>query len=133
MSTTEPTMAQLAALQASSDEGPVVMLNLLRFHDDAHGIDAADGITGAQAYARYGAGITRLLERAGGRVLLALSPHESVIGPEAGEWDLVLAVRYPSRAAFLRMIADPEYLAVHGHRAAGVADSRLVACTTLTA
>ncbi len=131
MSTIEPTMEQLAALRASTDEGPVVMLNLLRFRDHAAGIDAEEGITGAQAYARYGTEVTRFLARAGGRVLLALSPHESVIGPEGGEWDLVLAVQYPSRAAFLGMIADPEYLAIHGHRAAGVADSRLVACATL--
>ncbi|MCW2695248.1 MAG: hypothetical protein JWR62_333 [Modestobacter sp.] len=25
------------------------------------------------------------------------------------EWDAVLLVRYPSRAAFSRMVADPEY------------------------
>jgi uncharacterized protein (DUF1330 family) len=131
MTPVEPTVTQLAALRTSADEGPVVMLNLLRFHDHATGIDSAEGITGAEAYARYGAEVTRFLARTGGRVLLALSPQESVIGPEAGEWDLVLAVQYPSRAAFLGMIADPGYLAIHGHRAAGVADSRLVACATL--
>jgi uncharacterized protein (DUF1330 family) len=131
MSSVEPTMEQLSALQASPDEGPVVMLNLLRFRDQAIGIDAAEGLTGAEAYARYGTEVTRFLTRAGGRVLLALAPQESVIGPAAGDWDLVLAVQYPSRSAFLGMIADPEYLAVHGHRAAGVADSRLVACATL--
>ena len=133
MTTVEPTLEQLTALQASPDQGPVVMLNLLRFRDRATGIDAAEGITGEEAYARYGTEVSRYLERAGGRVLLALTPQESVIGPAAGEWDLVLAVHYPSRAAFLGMIADPEYLAVHGHRAAGVADSRLVACATLEA
>ena len=55
-----------------------------------------------------------------------------MIGPQAPEWDLVLAVRYPSRAAFLAMIADPEYLAIHEHRASGVVDSRLIACSALT-
>ena len=130
MTSLEPTLEQLTALQASPDQGPVVMLNLLRFRDQATGIDAAEGITGEEAYARYGTEVTRFLERAGGRVLLALTPQESVIGPQ-GEWDLVLAVQYPSRAAFLGMIADPEYLPVHGHRAAGVADSRLIACATL--
>jgi uncharacterized protein (DUF1330 family) len=131
MTTIEPSMEQLVTLRESPDDGPVVMLNLLRFRDRATGIDADEGITGAQAYERYGTEVTRFLERAGGRVLLALAPRESVIGPAAGEWDLVLAVQYPSRAAFLGMIADPGYLAIHAHRAAGVADSRLVACATL--
>lgn len=108
----------------------MVMLNLLRFRERASGIDA--GASGAEAYGRYGAAVAPFLARAGGEVLLALEPRDSVIGPDPGEWDLVVAVRYPSRAAFLSMIADPEYLAAHEHRAAGVADSRLVACATLS-
>ncbi|HET9105341.1 MAG TPA: DUF1330 domain-containing protein [Solirubrobacteraceae bacterium] len=133
MNAVEPTPHQLVALQGAADDGPVVMLNLLRFHERAVGIDASDGITGAEAYGRYGAGVTAFLARAGGEVLLALRPEASVIGPEASEWDLVLAVRYPSRAAFMAMITDPEYLAVHQHRTAGVVDSRLIACAALTA
>ncbi|HEY5189982.1 MAG TPA: DUF1330 domain-containing protein [Solirubrobacteraceae bacterium] len=129
----EPTGEQLAALHASGDAGPVVMLNLLRFKDRATGIDAADGITGAEAYGRYGVHAQRFLAGAGGRVLHTLSPHESVIGPVPGEWDLVLVVEYPSRQAFLAMISDPDYLAIHEHRAAGLADSRLIACSSLTA
>jgi uncharacterized protein (DUF1330 family) len=127
----EPTGEQLATLHAAGDNGRVIMLNLLRFSDEATGIDAADQITGADAYGRYGAEAMPFLQRAGGRILLALSPHESVIGPVPGEWDLVLAVEYPSRQAFLGMISDPEYLAIHEHRAAGLADSRLIACSSL--
>jgi uncharacterized protein (DUF1330 family) len=126
--TIEPTQAQVERLASAPDTGPVLMLNLLRFKDRADGIDAAEGISGAEAYARYGAAVTEHLTRAGGRVMLALEPLECVIGPEAGEWDLVLVVEYPSRSAFLSMISDPDYLAVHEHRAAAVADSRLIAC-----
>ena len=133
MNAVEPTPEQITALRAAAQDEPVVMLNLLRFHERAVGVDAAEGISGAEAYGRYGAEVTRFLARAGGEVLLALRPTESVIGPQASEWDLVLAVRYPSRAAFLAMISDPEYLAIHVHRASGVVDSRLIACSTLTA
>jgi uncharacterized protein (DUF1330 family) len=104
------------------------MVNLLRFKERADGVDAADGITGAEAYGRYGAAVGSHLERVGGRVLLALTAQDSVIGPEPGEWDLVIAVEYPSRAAFMAMVSDPEYLAIHAHRDAAVADSRLIAC-----
>ncbi len=124
----EPAQEQLQGLSASDDAGPVVMLNLLRFKARADGIDEADGITGAEAYQRYAAAATEFLASAGGRVLFAGAAQESVIGPQEGEWDLVLFVQYPSRRAFLTMIGDPAYLEAHRHRAAALADSRLIAC-----
>ena len=36
-----------------------------------------------------------------------------MIGPEEGEWDVVLVAEYPSREAFLEMTSDPGYLEVH--------------------
>ena len=126
--TLEPSPEQLASLQSTDRDGPVVMLNLLRFREHAIGIDAADNISGAEAYARYGASVLPHLQRVGGRVLLTLPAEQSVVGPDAPEWDLVLVVQYPSRQAFLSMIADPDYLQIHHHRAAALADSRLIAC-----
>jgi uncharacterized protein (DUF1330 family) len=127
----EPTQAQFERLAASAqaDDGPLIMINLLRFKDRADGIDAAEGITGAEAYARYGAAVQKYLDGVGGRVLLGVAATESVIGPYDGEWDMVLAVEYPSRRAFLEMTSDPGYLAAHAHRAAALADSRLIAST----
>lgn len=126
----EPSAAQLEHLAAAADgnDEPVVMINLLRFKERADGIDAADEISGAEAYARYAAGVQPFLDGAGGRVLLACAVSDSVIGPDDGEWDMILAVQYPSRRAFLDMISDPEYLAVHAHRSAALADSRLIGC-----
>ena len=68
----EPTQVQLERLAASGEDGPVMMINLLRFKEQADGIDADDGITGAEAYARYGAAVQPYLEGVGGRVLLGL-------------------------------------------------------------
>jgi uncharacterized protein (DUF1330 family) len=127
----EPTAAQLERLANSPDEGPIVMLNLLHFKERADGIDAADGITGSEAYARYGAEATKFLARAGGRILWSGAAQESVIGPHEREWDMVIVVEYPSRAAFLGMVAEPEYQAIHRHRDAALDDSRLIACTSL--
>jgi uncharacterized protein (DUF1330 family) len=126
--TIEPSQAQSERLAASENSEPVVMVNLLRFKPRADGTDEQDGITGTEAYGRYGAAVAPFLKRVGGRVLFAAEPQESVIGPEHGEWDLVLAVEYPSRSAFIAMTTDPEYLAIHAHRAAALADSRLIAC-----
>jgi len=124
-----PTPAQVEALVSSASEGPVVMLNLLRFKDAADGID--EGVSGPEAYERYGEAVAPFLERVGGRLLLAVEAQQMIIGPEELEWDMVLMVEYPSRKRFLEMATDPDYLAIHEHRAAALEDSRLIACQTL--
>jgi uncharacterized protein (DUF1330 family) len=131
--TLEPTAAQIERLvaAAAADREAVVMINLLRFKDRADGIDAEDGISGAEAYGRYAAVVGAHLERVGAQIQLALNTTESVIGPDDDEWDMVIAVRYPSRQAFLEMTSNPDYLKIHGHRTAALADSRLIACAPL--
>jgi uncharacterized protein (DUF1330 family) len=125
----EPTQEQFQRLVASEDQSPVVMINLLRFKDRADGIDAADGISGAEAYQRYADATRPFLEGVGARLLLALAATESVVGPDHREWDMLLAVEYPSRAAFVKMAMNPEYLKVHAHRVAALSDARLIAST----
>jgi uncharacterized protein (DUF1330 family) len=124
-----PTQSQLKALAASDSEEPVIMLNLLRFKERADGID--EGVSGREAYGRYGAATAPFLEAVGGRLLSAIEATETVIGPDQGEWDVALLVEYPSRKRFLEMASNPDYLAVHAHREAALKDSRLIACTLL--
>jgi uncharacterized protein (DUF1330 family) len=124
-----PTAEQIQELMSSTDDGPVLMLNLLRFKDAADGID--EGVSGAEAYARYSAATEPFLRAVGGSVKIAGRADQSVIGPAAGEWDLMIVVEYPSRAKFLEMAVNPEYLAVLAHREAAVSDSRLIACSEL--
>jgi len=57
------------------------MVNLLRFKDRADGIDAADGISGEEAYGRYAAATAPFLAGVGGEVLFAGRTQEAVIGP----------------------------------------------------
>lgn len=124
-----PNPDQLQALTESRDEGPIVMVNLLRFKPTADGID--EGVSGAKAYARYSTATEPFLRAVGGRLLSALAPQHSVIGPSEGEWDLILLVEYPSRQKFLEMASNPEYQKIHAHRDAALADSRLIACTAI--
>ena len=79
--------------------GPVVMLNLLRFAED-----------GREAYARYAEALrTTFLPRYGAEVLYAGDGSTPLVAEAGQDWDAVLLVRYPSRDAFSRMVADPEY------------------------
>jgi uncharacterized protein (DUF1330 family) len=127
-----PTQTQVEQLMADADPSePVIMLNLLRFKERADGID--DGVSGREAYERYAAATAPFLAGVGGRLLLGADAKQMVIGPEALEWDMALMVEYPSRQKFLEMATNEEYLRVHAHREAALADSRLIACSALRA
>ncbi len=79
--------------------GPVVMLNLLRF---------AEG--GRELYAEYADALSAtFLPRVGGEVIYAGDGSSVLVAESGQEWDAVIMVRYPSRAAFSQMVADPEY------------------------
>jgi hypothetical protein len=89
----QPTEEQIRQLASAPGDEPLVMLNLLRFKAQADGID--EGVSGAEAYARYGVAAEPFLRGVGGKLRMAVSPRQSVIGPEQSEWDLVLLVEYP--------------------------------------
>jgi hypothetical protein len=97
---------QGAAFFGSPDDGPVVMLNLLRFRkraDYSHApeLEPEGGTTGHDAYARYMCEMRSLLEASGGEVLFAGTSAHFLIGPQEELWDYVLLVRQASKAAFL--------------------------------
>jgi uncharacterized protein (DUF1330 family) len=125
----DPTREQAEAFAASAaTEWPVFMLNLLRFKDEADGVAASEGISGAEAYARYAGATEEHLARVGAEIVWAGACGEGLIGPETPEWDVAALVRYPSRRAFLEMVGDPEYLETSKLRTAAIADSRLIPC-----
>ena len=134
MASVEPSHEQLQTLVAqAADDSPIVMINLLRYRDRAvYPPDmSADPCSGREAYQRYGAGVTPLLAEAGGRILWFGSAKQTVIGPEGEQWDDAILVQYPSRKAFLGMVSSNAYLEIGVHRAAALADSRLIATATV--
>ena len=61
-------------------------------------------------YDRYAAALhDTFLPRYGGEVLYAGDGSTALVAEEGQAWDAVLCIRYPSRSAFSRMVADPEY------------------------
>src|SRR5262245_58171237 len=122
-----PERAALEALSKLADDEPVVMLNLLRFRDQASYPQGSEhaACSGREAYARYGAKARLHVRSVGGKPIWIGTAQLSVIGPADEAWDEVLLVEYPSRKAFLKMATDPDYLACTVHRTAALADSRL--------
>ena len=50
----------------------------------------------------------------------------ALIGPDGAAWDIAFIAEYPSVAAFVGMLRDPDYRNAVRHRQASVADSRLI-------
>lgn len=67
------------------------------------------------------------LQKRGAHILYNGTPLSD--DPAAGHWDRVALVYYPSRAAFLDMMADPDYQAGLPYRAAGLKRTVLYAFT----
>ncbi len=129
MSYINPSPEQLTALAAQADrEGPVVMINLLRYREQAEYPEGAPfpPCTGREAYARYSEVALQKVSEAGGRPIWLGQVQLNVIAPDAEVWDDAVLVEYPSRRSFLEMVAKPDYQASSVHRTAALADSRLI-------
>lgn len=94
----DPTGAGLKRF-VEGDDGPVVMVNLLRFRVDG----------GRERYREYARALFDVLPRFGGEVLHAGDGDTALVAEDGQAWDAVLCVRFPDRAAFSAMVADPEY------------------------
>jgi uncharacterized protein (DUF1330 family) len=92
-----PNPEQLKALMEMPVEGPIVMLNLLKFRPDG----------GAEDYAEYGRLAAPFLEKSGATIRYLGDVAATMIGGE--EWDEVILVEYPSKQAFLEMTGHPDY------------------------
>jgi uncharacterized protein (DUF1330 family) len=93
--------SDLDAYLAADIDGPVVMLNLLRFHPEG----------GAEKYLAYAehfetAGINA---RYGVELLYAGRGGFPLVAERGQDWDMVALVRYPSRRHFVDMVNDPAY------------------------
>lgn len=132
-----PTPEQIEAVVAAHPNGPVQMLNLLKFRDRAqypadYEGDPSSDCSGVEAYQRYGAVALGHVARRGGRLVLLSSVDGIVLGALAqDEWDQVAIVEYPTLDAFRNMGEDPDYLAATVHRAAALERSAILATTAV--
>ncbi|MCL7427180.1 MULTISPECIES: DUF1330 domain-containing protein [unclassified Streptomyces] len=110
----DPSGDALAALRAHAPDEPVVMLNLLRFTPD-----------GRDSYQEYSRRAAPFLQRYGGELLYAGDGGTPLVAEDGQAWDAVLLVRYPSRDAFSRMVADPEYQRITALRSQALTEAVL--------
>ncbi|MBO9544767.1 DUF1330 domain-containing protein [Caulobacter sp.] len=117
-----PSSDQFEDFFGAPDDGPFVMVNLLKFKDKAEYADGSDAdLSGREAYGRYGAVVTGLIEALGGRIRYSGAVTGLLLGEVDDLWDAVALAEYPSLAAFQAMAVSPEMHAIEHHRKAGLA------------
>jgi len=120
VSAIRPNKEQFLELVNAPDEGPVVMLNLLKFK----------AREGAKEYGKYSNSVVKMVEDRGGKMLWLGKVDQTLIGDiDANDWDAIALVQYPSRKAFIEMTTSKEYEGAHEHREGGLERTVLLACT----
>lgn len=117
-----PSPDQLTTFFGAPDDGPFVMINLLKFREKAEYPDNSDAhLSGREAYARYGAAVQAELAKVGAKSHYAGMVSGLMIGEVEDLWDMVALAEYPSLAAFQTMVMSESYNAITHHRTAGLA------------
>ncbi len=126
-----PTPEQVQKLVAGPQDQPVVMINLLRFKQQADGPE--EGMSGEEAYRRYGIKMREFVESKGGRFIWIGRIDSQVIGEGGEGFHAAGLVEYPSRKAFLEITSDPYVREdIGAYREAGLESQWLLAATEMT-
>lgn len=116
-----PTEEQMKGFLEPGREGPIYMLNLLKFKETAEYADGREtDLSGAEAYAIYGQEVIQHLQKVGGAPMFSAGVERLMLGEVEELWDAAAIAMYPSRKAMLEMISSPEYQASALHREAGL-------------
>jgi uncharacterized protein (DUF1330 family) len=127
-----PTADGIQALARNTSSAKIAMLNLLKFREKAVCKDGRhDDVSGREAYQRYAAAMTKIVEREGGRILFAGRIESVVVGEIEGLWDVAAIMEYPSRSAFQRIVTLPEVQEISVHREAGLEGQLLIMTESL--
>lgn len=128
-----PTDDQLQAFLAADWQGPLTMINLLKFADQAdYGEADEPARTGEEAYTLYSELATPFVMGVGGSLLFSSDISQVLIGEASENWDRCLIVQYPSRQAFVDMTSNPDYQAIAYHRSAALSRSALLPSVVTT-
>ncbi|HEX3542798.1 MAG TPA: hypothetical protein VHT75_20385 [Acidimicrobiales bacterium] len=127
----DPNDENVRRLIARNVQGPVSMLNMLRFREVASyssfpELAPDEPISGSKAYELYMRHTLPFLLATGGAVEFVGKGGYYFVGPADERWDLVLIVRQNSVADFFSFASNIDYLKGVGHRTAALADSRLL-------
>ena len=118
-----PTSAErIDEMMLPGPEGPIFMVNLLKFKDRAQYQDNRQSeLTGREAYQIYGQAVSKLIGEYGGELVFHADVTFLALGQVEELWDEIAIAKYPNRAALLAMSTSQEWRDATVHRTAGLA------------
>ena len=116
-----PSEEQINGFLENPDLGPISMVNLLKYKENAEYNDGRKtNLSGKEAYQLYAAEVIKLIAKYGGEFVFAGSVSRLMLGEVDEMWDEIAIAKYPSRKAMFEMTMDPDYQKIHVHRDAGL-------------
>ena len=118
-------LLNVGGLEKLDLRAPVVMMNLMRFHERS--LDG-DG-SGWDAYLRYSALTVPMIKARGGTLLWTGDARAVALGRQDGnQWDYLALVYYPTVSAFIDMMTSQDYeQRCDPHRTNGCAEHVIIA------
>jgi uncharacterized protein (DUF1330 family) len=113
--------ARMQQMLEKGPDGPIFMVNLLKFKDKAEYDDSREtDLSGRDAYMIYGRAVADILPKFGGRAVFAADVTFLALGDVEELWDEVAIAMYPSRVDMVRMSLSEEWREAAVHRSAGL-------------
>ena len=119
------------ATTAPEDDGPVWMVNLMKYREVADYVDGRESsITGREADDLYSP--IDSLSAVGAEIAFVGDVEQQLLGDET-VWDRIAVAKYPTRHAFIAMQSRPEFQESHKHKDAGMDTTIVIGCEPMTA
>ncbi|MBU6371810.1 MAG: DUF1330 domain-containing protein [Alphaproteobacteria bacterium] len=120
---------QVRELMQKGPDGPIFMVNLLKFKDRAEYDDGrATDLSGRDAYMIYGRAVMQLLPKFGGKGVFAADVTHLSLGKVEELWDEIAIAMYPNRRAMVEMSMSEEWRTIAVHRSAGLKGQLNIEC-----
>lgn len=117
-----PNKEQIEGFLKPGPEGPICMVNLLKFKPRAEYEDGRDTqLSGREAYGIYEDGVKKLLQQVGGYIGFEGDVERLMLGEVEELWDTVGLAVWPSRKVMLEVMQSEAMGEISVHRAAGLA------------
>ena len=112
------------ATRPEAEDGPIFMVNLMKYHEVAQYDEGSASISGREADDKYNP--SSILNKLGADIMLAADVRTTVLGED---WDRIAIVRYPTRRSFIEMQSRKDFAEKHVHKSAGMMRTILPCCT----
>ena len=122
INTLYPDKEQMKGFLERGPEGPICMVNLLKFKPRAEYEDGRETkLSGREAYHLYTEGVGKLLQQVGGYLGFSGDVERLAVGEVEDLWDVVGLAVWPSRQVMLEVMQSDDMREISVHRAAGLA------------